>query len=477
MSLLESVRHGAQRPQHEHRPVAVVSGQAGREAVDLAEAAGIALDDWQRYILEVALGERVDGSWAAMEVGVIVPRQNGKNEILLARELAGIVLFGDDLITHSAHRADTTLEQFRKMEQLAESYPDFGRLVKRVSRVNGHEALELKGGRRIRFVSRQRSPGRGFAGSVVVLDEAFDLDAKAIGSLIPTLSTREMAQVWYTSSPPHADSRVLHGVRRRGRAREGTRLAYFEWSNPPEVDPADRDAQYAVNPAMGARISEDFIDAERELMKDIPEEFLREIMGVAEEPLESGPALVPTWLELVDKRSEVASHRKLALDISPDRKWSAFGGAGRRADGRLHVESLVCQAGTGWVLERAKQFWADVRLPVRIQKGSPAASYIDPLREAGVQVEEVTQPEHAQAVGQFLDAAANGGLRHLGQPSLDAAVDGAQLRSLGDVELWGRRSSKTDITPLVAVTLALGGVPDAAPSRRPRIHTLKEASR
>jgi hypothetical protein len=38
------------------------------------------------------------------------------------------------------------------------------------------------------------------------------------------------------------------------------------------------------------------------------------------------------------------------------------------------------------------------------------------------------------------------------------------LRSTGDAELWGRRSSKVDITPLVAVTLALGGVPlESAP--------------
>ena len=88
-------------------------------------------------MLEVGCGERGDGTWAALEVAVIVPRQNGKNEILAARELAGVVLFKDDLITHSAHRADTTLEQFRKLEQLADDYPDFGRLVMRVSRVNG----------------------------------------------------------------------------------------------------------------------------------------------------------------------------------------------------------------------------------------------------------------------------------------------------------------------------------------------------
>jgi phage terminase large subunit-like protein len=453
-----------------------VVSSAGSEAVDLAAAAGIVLDDWQRHVLEVSLGERADGTWAALEVGLIVPRQNGKNEILAARELAGIVLFGDDLITHSAHRADTTLEQFRKMEQLAEEFDEFARLVKRVSRVNGHEALELKGGRRIRFVSRQRSPGRGFSGSVVVLDEAFDLPAAAIGAMIPTLSTRAMAQVWYTSSPPHADSQVLHGVRRRIRECEGDRLAGFIWENPADVRADDRDAQYAVNPAMGVRISEDFIDAERELMADIPEEFLREVMGVPEEPT-GVDTVVPfeVWAASKDETCEITANENLALDVSPDRRWSSFGVAGRRDDGRLRVEVVDRRPGTKWVLDRAVELATNHKLPIRVEKVSPAGAFIDLLREAGVTVVEVSGQEHAQATGQFIDAALNDQLRHLGQSSLDSALRGAVLRSSGDVTLWGRRQSQVDITPLVAVTIALGGVPVEV-RRKPRIHTLEGVS-
>jgi hypothetical protein len=46
-------------------------------------------------------------------------------------------------------------------------------------------------------------------------------------------------------------------------------------------------------------------------------------------------------------------------------------------------------------------------------------------------------------------------VRHLGQPSLTAALSGAAKRQSGDVWLWSRSSSHVDITPLVAVTLAL----------------------
>jgi phage terminase large subunit-like protein len=209
---------GAQRPAWSHLPSEVRSS-AGAEAIDLARAAGLVLDDWQSWVLDKSLGENDAGSWSAFEVALLVGRQNGKNAILEARELAGIVLFGDDLIVHTAHRADTTMEHFRRMEQYADEFDEFRRLVKRVSRKNGDESIELKGGRRIKFVCRARNPGRGFSGSCIVFDEALaSLDGGVIGAMIPTLATRSMAQVWYTSSAPRADSDFLHDVCRRGRA-------------------------------------------------------------------------------------------------------------------------------------------------------------------------------------------------------------------------------------------------------------------
>jgi hypothetical protein len=451
MSSFVAVRTGAQRPQFEHRPAEVVSSAAASEAVDLAAVAGILLDDWQQHVLEIGLGERSDGSWAAMEVAVIVPRQNGKNEILAARELAGIVLFKDDLITHSAHRADTTLEQFRKMEQLAEELPEFRVLVKRISRVNGHEAIELKGDRRIRFVSRQRMPGRGFSGSVVVLDEAFDLEPKAIGAMIPTLSTRAMAQVWYASSPPHDDSIVLHGVRRRGRASEGTRLAYFEWANPAGIDPSDRDAQYAVNPAMGVRISEDFIDAERELMKDIPAEFLREIMGVAEELNENAERVIPlvSWLGVQDPNAKPVSPLVFGFDVNRERSASAIA----VSDGSS-VELVEFRRGIGWTVDRLAELVERWKGPVALDPAGPAGPFVRDLMDRGVKVVEVAGRDMVQACGSFFDDVIDRRVRIRTHSALDAAVTGATKRQVGDAWTWTRRGADADISPLVAVTVA-----------------------
>lgn len=77
--------------------------------VELAAAAGLFLDPWQEFCLESALWERPSPDdeerweWSSFEVGILVPRQNGKGAILEARELGGLFLFEESLILHSAH--------------------------------------------------------------------------------------------------------------------------------------------------------------------------------------------------------------------------------------------------------------------------------------------------------------------------------------------------------------------------------------
>ena len=83
-----SIVAGAQEPRISLVPDYVAS--TGPDAIELAALAGLHLDPWQQLVLTHSLGERPDGKWAAFEVGLVVPRQNGKGSILEARELAGL---------------------------------------------------------------------------------------------------------------------------------------------------------------------------------------------------------------------------------------------------------------------------------------------------------------------------------------------------------------------------------------------------
>ena len=73
------------------------------------------------------MGETAAGRWAAFEVGLIVPRQNGKGSILEALELAALFLADPDapppLILHSAHEFKTSAEHFRRVRDLIEATP------------------------------------------------------------------------------------------------------------------------------------------------------------------------------------------------------------------------------------------------------------------------------------------------------------------------------------------------------------------
>lgn len=441
-------------------PDGVVSS-SGQEAAELAESAGLVLDPWQRLSLEVALGERADGSWAAFEVGEVVARQNGKGAVVEARELAGLFLFGEQLLLHTAHEFKTAAEAFRRVLFLVENADFLRKKVRRVRTSHGEEGIELRSGARLRFVARSTGSGRGFTGDVVILDEAYNLGPEQMAALLPTLSARPNPQVWYTSSAPMSTSAQLHAVRKRALKGGDGRLAYLEWSMPKGGDPDDRANWALANPSLGIRISEEFIAAERAALP--LEVFLRERLSVPDDPPDEGEAVVTgdEWRRCLDGASRVAGSFELAVDVSPDRRVAAIGAAGYRADRVPHVEVIAVDQGTRWVAE-----WFAARrgryAEVTVDPGSAAGALIPDLRDAGVEVREITTRQHAQACGAFLIRAKADPpmLRHPGQQHLADALVGAKLRQLADGVAWDRRGSGIVIAPLVAVTLALGALLD-----------------
>ncbi len=94
---------------------------------------------------------------------------------------------------------------------------------------------------------------------------------------------------------------------------------------------------------------------------------------------------------------------------------------------------------------------------VVIDSAGPAASLIVELTAAGIPVVTTSAREMAQACGSLYDAIRNGELWHIGQPELNDAVAAASKRPLQDAWAWQRKGN-TDISPLVAVTLAAFGL-------------------
>lgn len=266
----------------------------GREAAELAASAGLVLDPWQRTAIDGILAEDPAGKLVAFESGVIVSRQNGKGAILEALALYWLFLEEVELVLWSAHEFKTAAEAFRRMRVLLQGAPDLWPLVSRITTANGDEAIELATGQRLKFVARSKSSGRGFTGDKIILDEAYDLSPDAIAALLPTLTTRPDAQIIYTSSAGNESSDVLRAVRDRGRAGGDPSLTWFEWCAKPTGTNSAGDEVYDIddvaewrraNPA--ARVTVEFMAKERRAMSAVPEKFLRERMGVWDEPGET----------------------------------------------------------------------------------------------------------------------------------------------------------------------------------------------
>lgn len=470
---------GQQHPRIAHVPESAAVFAAGDEAIECAAVAGLMLDDWQKLTLRQGLAERRDGRYAALEVGVCAPRQCGKGGIIEALELAGLFVFELGLIIHSAHLFDTSKDAMRRLLELIESVPDFDRRVKRKTQSHGEEGITLKGGQRIRFRTRTKGGGRGLSGDLVIGDEAMIFPEATYGALLPTLSARPNPQAWLLGSAVdkeiHDHGLVFSRMRARAIAGEAPSLAWFEWSvdaaSPELVDDrtASDPAQWAVaNPALGIRITEEYVAAERQALA--ARSFAVERLGVGDWPSPDEADTVinlDAFDELADRHSTMVDPVVFAFDVSPDRRKAAIVAAGARPDGLRHVEVIDHRHGTGWLVERLVEL-VDRHSPAAVACDGlgPAASLAGELERAGVRgVVLLSTDEYAKACGGLFDMVEQRTLRHLGTSELRDAVKGAARRPLGERWAWSRKTSTVDITPLVAATVALWISATARPRR------------
>lgn len=464
--------------------------------------AGLHLDPWQQWVLDQACGQKDETfynqvnkewqrKWAARHVGLVVARQNGKGSILEARELAGLFLFGERTIIHSAQDFATSGEHYRRLESLISNTPDLHKEVKGYYQSNGKEAIELKNGSRIVFKTRTKKLGRGFSPDLVVLDEAMFLDEDAMMALTPTLSARPNVQLWFTGSAGTQESVEFGRVRNRAlKAIEGKEddpyLFFAEWS--PDVcndfcladcdehdDLDDVETWAKANPGLGIRITTDTIGSERKQLSE--EAFKIERLSVGDWPADGDAWAVideESWTAREDETSEPLVGKNdvwcLAVDTSPTRSWSCITAAALSDNdpSKIHVEvtgfeEYDYRPGTNWVVPRVIELWNSLKpKAVVIDTKQQASSFIPELEEAGVRVISPNTSEYAVACGEFhVGVVPRKGeppkIVHTGQKPLTNAVAGADKRDLADKWAWDKKNATNDISPLVSATIATWG--------------------
>lgn len=487
MTLLTRSRPGAlldgqAPPRVRHAPS--VRANSWEDVADLSASFGVVLDEWQEVVLQAAMGERADGRWAARQVGVSTPRQNGKSQLIVARALAGILLFEEQLIICSAHQQDTAREVFTRLVDILEDNPTLHARVDSYGKALNREYIRFTSGQVIRFKARSKDAGRGFSADCLLLDEAQTLSPAEWAAVLPTMSARPNPQVWLLGTPPTAldNGEVFGRIRQAGLAGKDPRLAYLEWSADPDDDLDDPETWAKANPAYGTRIGDEAIGSERSSMSD--EQFSMERLGMWETSGSRGVIPGPSWQAVEDPASVAVDRFALGIEVGPDLVCASVALAGQRADGDWHIELEDDQhtrgAGVVWLAPHVAALVAanpQVRSVV-VDVGGPIKPLLEErpdgrwfLKGTSVQVTPLKVAELGAACSVVLSGVVAGTVRHIGQPQLSSAALAAGKRPLGDTGMWvwSRRTATSDITPVQAATYALAGaqVERARPPGRP----------
>ncbi len=259
----------------------------GTDAAVLMAEYGYQLDEWQELVLDCWLGRDEAGRYNVTSAGLSLPRQNGKNVCLEAREFFGLVVNGEKIL-HTAHQVRTSKKSFRRLAAMFTDtrHPEVTDIVKSIRYTNGEESIELLNGGSIEFSARSRQAARGFDGiSLVVYDEAQELTDDQVEAIMATLSASATGtrQIIYTGTPPYpgCPGDVFRRRRTISTDEPGKHDAWHEWSVSAEsvqdINVDDQALWYMTNPALGIRLDEEFTAEEmRSMSKD---GFARERLG------------------------------------------------------------------------------------------------------------------------------------------------------------------------------------------------------
>lgn len=436
------------------------------EVRDLCAAYDLVLDPWQESVLRIACGERADGAWAASRVGLSVPRQSGKTALFEARELAGLLLFEEKLIIHSAHLVPTALEAFSRIKYYFENFDDLGRRVRRIREGNGDQSVEMMNGSRLLFKARARGSGRGFSADLLMLDEAQILGEREWAAMLPTMSARPNPQAWLAGTPPSVmdDGEAFSKLRESAKSGKDKRLAWAEWSvEDRKADISDEALWWCVNPGMefGRPALESVEDEFHSMDADT---FARERLGRWDEQIAGVTAFSAAAWETM--RAGLGDCVKTAYGVkfTSDGAGVALVAAFLNSDGSVFVEPIK-QANLGegiqWLVDELVEL-APYAAQIVIDGKSGVGYLVNALRDAGVKNKRLivlpTLDQVIAAHSTFEQEFIKGAVSHGGDKELARQVGYARKRKIGNNGGFGYEAPDGEtVVSLDAALLAVWG--------------------
>ncbi len=339
----------------------------------------------------------------------------------------------------------------------------------------GSESLTLRSnGSVCSLFAPTRSGTHGDDADMVSIDEVWAFDVvqgrEAMVGIRPAQATRPRRQTLYLSAAGDEASTWLDELmvlgRRAVESGERSGVAYIEYSAADSLDdvadPYDPALLAAVHPAYGLTIDATAIADDAKSMSVY--DYARSYLGIRTGARELVPIVdLNAWAAVIDAKS-MADPLAFGCDVAFDRTSAAIAVAGRREDGRLHVEVVDTRAGTGWVAARLAELHTRWHVPIVVDDKGPSVTLLAELEKLHVPVNHPGTAGVTAAAAGFCDAVTDATLRHRGQPALQNALRAAARRPVGDAWAFSRKGSTGDVSALVAASLALWGATALEPA-------------
>jgi hypothetical protein len=412
-----------------------------------------------------------DGSLWYRERRVTVPRQSAKTTSTLAEhfhridrsEALGwgerpVILF----TMQNASEARTKIVE--DWMPIVESSSWALGLINKFNRSNGREGFSFLNGGRIRTYPPNLKGGHGGTIDEVDIDEAFSfVDNRAEQGARPAMITRPSPVISIKSTAgTELGSEYLLGKVKDGRKRvesgDDGHIYYLEYAIDPSRDDIDNPEHWhRWMPALGYTQTIKALLMEKEAMD--ADEFFRAF----------GNGWSKTGKQIIDAASWAQAYREktprhgkvwMSVDASPglhgEGRSASIAVSSYRGDDHIDSEIVAHGPGTAWVAERIGKLTREQKVQlVMVDLSGPIGTILPDIKlKCMANIEEVDARTMANACGRYHQDVLDDVAHHRSQDMLNAAVEGAAKRDLEDGWAWKRRTSTTDISPLVAVTLS-----------------------
>lgn len=414
----------------------------GAEAVKIYNSTGRKAQEWQELLLFDILATNRDDLWVHTKFGYAVPRQNGKNEVAVMREMFGVM--NGERILHTAHRTATSHTAWERLDIALYN----AGIEHKSTKQFGLETINVPStGGRVCFRTRSSKGGLGESFDLVVIDEAQEYTDDQESALKYVIAASKNPQTLFCGTPPTTVSAGTVFLKLRNGTLAGERedTGWAEWSVEKQSDPHDVDLWYETNPSLGVLITER--DVRGEIGDDIID-FNIQRLGLWIKYNQKSAISRKEW-ESLKSETLPALEGKLhaGVKFGHDGQNVALSIAVKTKDGRIFVEAIDCRptkAGCEWIVSFLRD--ADI-LRVVADGASGKELLTNAMKDAGIRKAPIfiSTPQVIAANATFEQGFFANEITHMDQPSLTQSVSNCARRAIGSNGGFGYKSTRDDI--------------------------------